>query len=45
MQPTLHTGKETKDIMLDLLRFPIDWWLYDPVNNIKTESFSEKGGN
>lgn len=44
MQPTLNTAKDSKDIMLDLLKFPTDWWLYDPVNKNNTEPFSEGGG-
>lgn len=43
MQPTLNTAKDSKDIMLNLLKFPTDWWLYDPVNKNNTEPFSEGG--
>lgn len=43
MQPTPSTGKDSKDIMLNLLKFPIAWWLYDPVNKNNTKWNGEGG--
>lgn len=37
MQPTLNAAKDSKDIMPNLLKFPVAWWLYDPVNKNKSE--------
>lgn len=44
MQPMLNTAEDSKDIMLNVLKFPIAWWLYDPVHKNNTEPFNESGG-
>lgn len=36
--------RDFKDITLNVLKFPIAWWLYDPVNKNNTETFSESVG-
>lgn len=39
-----NTVRDFKDITLNVLKFPIAWWLYDPVNKNNTETFSESVG-
>lgn len=41
MQPTLNVAEDSKDIMLNALKFPIVQWLYDPANKNNTEQTSK----
>lgn len=33
---TVPNPWDSKDIMVSVLKFPIAWWLYDPVNKNNT---------